>query len=185
MKVLKPAAALSIALLLAACSSAMSTMPAPPPARVNLSSLPSGASATAQGEDELSRAVLAAINGYRRQHDAPPLADDASLQRAAAVHSADMSLRNFIGHYNPDGQGPKERVLAVSPDFKSDLAENIAVMDGMGGKSADAIAAEFVKQWVASPDHRKNLKSANYTRSGVGIARKGDTVFATELFAGP
>ncbi|HEX7777270.1 MAG TPA: CAP domain-containing protein [Parvibaculum sp.] len=185
MKALKQAAALSLSLLLGACASAMSTMPAPPPARVNVASLPAGASAAAQGENELSRAVLDAINAYRAQHDVPALADDASLQRAAAVHSADMSLRNFIGHYNPDGQGPKERVLAVSPDFKSDLAENIAVMDGMGGKSANAIAAEFVKQWVASPGHRKNLKSADYTRSGVGIARKGDTVFATELFAGP
>jgi uncharacterized protein YkwD len=185
MTALKQAAALSLVLLLAACASARSTMPTPPPARVNLTSLPGAASSAAQGEDELSRAVLGAINAYRSQHGAHPLADDASLQRAAAVHSADMSIRSFIGHYNPDGQGPKERMLAVDPNFHSDLAENIAVLSGMNGKSASEIAAELVRQWVASPDHRKNLRSADYTRSGVGIARKGDTVFATQLFAGP
>lgn len=184
MKDLKPAAALGLALLLTACATT-GTTPPPPPARVNLASLPAAASGAAQGEDELSRALLGSINAYRVQHGAAPLAEDASLQRAAAVHSADMSLRNFIGHYNPDGQGPKERVAAVAPDFHGDLAENIAVLDGMGGKSADEIAAALVKEWVSSPPHRKNLKSANYTRSGIGIARKGDTVYATELFAGP
>lgn len=166
---------------LAACAT-QSNGP-PPPVRVNVASLPAGASAAAQGEDALSRAVLTAINGYRTAHDAPAMTSDPALQRAAAVHSADMSLRNFVGHYNPDGQGPTERVMAVLPTFTGDLAENIAVIDGAGGKSPDAIAAELLKLWVASPQHRKNIRNGAYTSSGVGIARKGDTVYATELFA--
>jgi uncharacterized protein YkwD len=179
----KLTAILALTLALAACASG--TMAPPPPARVNVASLPVAASAAAQSGDPLAGAVLAAVNGYRASHDVPALANDGALQRAAAVHSADMSIRNFTGHFNPDGQGPQERVTAVIPDFKSDLAENIAVVDGLGGQSPAAIAADLLKKWVASPMHRKNIRGAGYTRSGVGIARKGDTIYATELFAGP
>lgn len=175
----------AMALALAACTSAGSSMAPPPPARVNVASLPVEASAVAQNEDELSRAILSAVNIYRTQIGAPVLANDATLQRAAAVHSADMSIRGFFGHYNPDGQGPKERVLAVSSSFNGDLAENLAMVQGMNAKTPDAIARDMLKGWVASPSHRKNLKNAAYTRSGIGIARRGDMIYATELFAGP
>lgn len=178
----KAAASLGLMLALAACASA--TMAPPPPARVNVTSLPAGASAAVQS-DPLSQAVLAAVNAYRAQHDAPALAEDGALQRAAAVHSADMSLRNFVGHYNPDGQGPKERLMAVLPDYQGDFAENIAMVEGLGGKTQEAIAQDLVKRWAGSLEHRKNMRNPAYTRSGVGIARKGGTIYATEVFAGP
>jgi uncharacterized protein YkwD len=179
------AAMLALTLALAACASARSTMTPPPPDRVNVTSLPQGASAAAQSGDPISQAVLSAVNQYRAGHDAPALVNDASLEHVAAVHSADMSMRNFVGHYNPDGQGPKERLLAVMPDYKGDFAENIAVVKGLGSKTPDAVAQDLVKKWAGSLDHRKNLRNAAFTRSGVGIAHEGDTIYATELFAGP
>jgi uncharacterized protein YkwD len=176
---------LALMLALTACASAGSTMAPPPPARVNVSTLPEGASAAARSGDPISQAVLSAVNQYRSEHDAPALAGDASLEHVAAVHSADMSMRNFVGHYNPDGQGPKERLMAVMPDYKGDFAENVAMVEGLGGKSPDAVAQDLVKKWIGSLEHRKNLRNAAFTRSGVGIAHKGDTIYATELFAGP
>lgn len=178
-------ATLAMMLALAACASATSTMAPPPPARVNVASLPDGASAAAQSGDPLSQAILDAVNGYRAEHDAPALASDPSLERAAAVHSADMSLRHFAGHYNPDGQGPKERLMAVMPDYKGDFAENIAMVEGLANKTPEAIAQDLLKRWVGSLEHRRNIRNAAYTRSGVGIARKGDTLYATEMFAAP
>lgn len=172
-----------IVLLLAGC--ATSTGTPPPPTRVNVTSLPSGASAAAHGPDALSRAVLADINAYRATHKLQPLVNDAMLQRAAAVHSADMATRGFFGHFNPDGQGPGERIKALSPDFHAGYAENIAVIESTQVLSPEALAAKFVKQWVASPRHRKNISNGSYVRSGVGIARAGDKVYATQLFAAP
>ncbi len=177
----KTAALLALTLALAACAS-QSVAP-PPPDRVNVSSLPQAASAAVQS-DPLAQAVLAAVNGYRAQHDAPALAADGALQRAAAVHSADMALRNFVGHFNPDSQGPRERVAAVLPDYKGSVAENIGVVEDKDG-APEAIASDLVKRWAGSLEHRKNMRNADYTRSGVGIARKGGQIYATEVFAGP
>jgi len=94
-----------------------------------------------------------------------------------------MAARNFFGHYNPDGQGPGERLQAVSPGFHSDYAENIAMFDGVTKVSPEILAEAFVKQWVSSPLHRKNIRNGSYVRSGVGIARVDKKVYATEVFA--
>ncbi len=172
-----------IALLLAGC--ATSTGTPPPPTRVNVTSLPAGASAAAQAPDALSRAILADINAYRASYKLQTLTNDPMLQRAAAVHSADMATRGFFGHFNPDGQGPGERIKALSPNFHASYGENIAVIEGAQALSSEALAAKFVKQWIASPPHRKNIRSGSYLRSGVGIARSGNRVYATQLFAAP
>ena len=171
--------------ILAGCASQQAGVAPPPPQRVNVASLPEGASAAAQGETPLTSAVLAAVNAYRSAHGAGALTDDGGLQRAAAVHSADMSLRNFIGHFNPDGQGPRERVMAVKPDFKSPVGETIAVLKGVGAKAPENIAEEVLKEWVMSPPHRKIIRDKGYTASGVGVATSGDLLYVTEVFAGP
>ena len=172
---------LAFLLLLAACA----TPQADPnkPMRSNTTTLPAEASAHAQGPDAVTRAILRDINAYRAKYKLAPLADDPVLQRAAAVHSADMAARNFFGHYNPDGQGPGERLQAVSPGFHSGYAENIAMFDGVTKVSPEILAEAFVKQWVSSPLHRKNIRNGNYVRSGIGIARVDKKVYATEVFA--
>lgn len=179
----KLSAILGLALLLAGCATAPGTPP--PPTRVNVTSLPAGASAAAQAPDALSRAILADINAYRASYKLQPLANDAMLQRAAAVHSADMATRGFFGHFNPDGQGPGERIKALSPDFHASYGENIAINESSQPLSPEALAAKFVKQWIASPSHRKNIRNGSFMRSGVGIARAGNRVYATQLFAAP
>jgi uncharacterized protein YkwD len=47
-----------------------------------------------------------------------------------------------------------------------------------------AFARRIVQTWLASPQHRDNLADSAYTRTGVGAAVNGDTVYVTELFAG-
>ncbi len=69
------------------------------------------------------------MNGARRAA-AGVLATDATLQRAAAVHATDMALRGYFGHHNPEGQGPRERVLAVDKNFSARISENVQVVEG-------------------------------------------------------
>lgn len=173
----------SIALLLAGCTSGKDTLPLP--TRVNITSLPAGASAAAQAPDTLSDAILADINAYRASYKLQPLANDPMLQRIAAIHSADMATRGFFGHFNPDGQGPGERIKVLSPDFHASYGENIAVSESTQALSPEALAAKFVKQWIASSPHRKNIRNGSFMRSGIGIARSGERVYATQLFAAP
>lgn len=176
-----------LAFSIAACAGGPSR-PATPD-RVSLSSLPKAASANAMGDDAFSRATFDAINADRVAQGIPPLSPDTQLQHAAAVHSADMAARKFIGHYNPDRQGPNERVLAVWPEFKGSLAENIAALTGplakKEGTSPEELATALLRQWRASPQHRKNIRTTSFTIGGVGIARDGDTVYVTTLFATP
>ncbi|MFZ3034016.1 MAG: CAP domain-containing protein [Parvibaculum sp.] len=182
MKFLNNATAMLVfSMLLTACA----TPNAAPdkPMRTNISTLPAEASARAQAPDAVTRAILRDINAYRAQYKLPPLANDSILQRAAAVHSADMAARNFFGHYNPDGQGPGERLKAVDHDFNSGYAENIGMFDGVTEVSPDILAEAFVKQWITSPLHRKNIRNGSYVRSGIGIARAGKKVYATQVFA--
>lgn len=176
---------LLVTLALAGCASQKAEMTPPPPERVNLASLPSAASAAAQGDNEVTAAILSATNAYRKDQGLAELPEDGALQRAAAVHSADMALRNFIGDFNPDGQGVRERVMAAKPDFAGSASENIAVLDGMGAKSPEEIATTVVKQWTSNPMRRKPLKDGTATATGVGIASKDGKLFVTQVFAGP
>lgn len=169
--------------LLAACAAG----PSPDkPREVNTRSLPQAAAAAPAAESPLAAEVLKAVNASRAARGAAALTNDATLQRAASVHAADMQLRNFYGHHNPDGQGPRERALAVSPDFKGSVAENIQVVEGQSyAAMSDAqLAKTLVEKWAASPPHRRNMQSPDLTRSGIGIARSGQKIIAVQVFSG-
>jgi uncharacterized protein YkwD len=171
----------ALGLMLAAC--ATGNVPEKP-TRVS-NTLPPAAISGAHGSDASTRAILNTVNIYRGEHGIPPLSGNAELQRAAAIHSADMAQRHFAGHFNPEGQGPNERLLAVWPEFKGTYAENIAVLGNVSGLSPEGLAKACMKLWIASPGHRKNIRSEDYTLSDVGIAHDGDKVYVTELFARP
>ncbi|MBX3495214.1 MAG: CAP domain-containing protein [Parvibaculum sp.] len=179
-----PIAALAAISMLAACA------PGPvreqPPVNVSTASLPAAASAAAEADTPLGRAVTMAVNDWRKTRGAGPLATDATLQRAAAVHAADMALRGYFGHHNPEGQGPRERVLAVDKNFSGRISENVQVVDGpsYAAMSDAALAKLMVEKWAQSPQHRQNMQAAEATRSGVGIGRAGTRIIAVQVFAG-
>ena len=171
---------------LAACAGAGGGT-AQKPQKVNTTSLPAGASAAAESETPLGQAVLKAVNDFRAGKNAGALAPDATLQRAASVHAADMQLRGFFGHHNPDGQGPRERVLAADPEFSGRVAENIQVVEGQSyaSRSDQALARTLVEKWATSPAHRKNMQAPEMTKSGIGIARSGNRIIVVQVFSSP
>ncbi|MES1991618.1 MAG: CAP domain-containing protein [Pseudomonadota bacterium] len=177
----------SLAFLLTACASGPDYVP--PPLAVSTTSVPQAASNAAASDDPYSRAILGAVNRLRADHDIAALGEDSRLQRAAAVHSADMSMRGFVGDYNPDAQGPDERVKALWPDFKGRVGENIAVTESeaaaTAGATPETLAAAIVKQWTAALNMRKNMRNGAFTLGGIGIARSADKIFVTGVFAAP
>ena len=187
-KALKPGInilALPLFLFLAACAGG----PAPgadKPVLVSTSTLPAGALAAAQGESPLGRTLQAAVNNFRASRNVGALSADGTLQKAAAVHAADMAMRNYTGHHNPEGQGPRERVLALNPAFTGRIAENIQILDGAtyAAMSDEELAAEMVRKWSQSPTHRRNMQDATLTRSGIGLHRQGQRTIAVQVFAG-
>ena len=151
--------------------------------RVNTSSLPAQASASAQEDSPLARALLDEVNAFRKSKGVSPLVLDPRLQKAAAVHSQDMALRNYFGHFNPEDQGPKERVLAIDENYKGSLGENIVYVQDTK-LDDEALAKKLFTKWRNSPAHRKNMQDPSFTITGMGVARSGNKVYATEVFGG-
>jgi uncharacterized protein YkwD len=103
------------------------------------------------------RTMLAEMNRVRGAHGLRPLSVDAELQRAARAHAVDMLHRDYFAH------GPfLSRLLsygAAGPLFGENLA---------WGRGIRARAQVMVRDWLASPSHRRNLLRGGFRRVGVG-----------------
>ncbi len=121
--------------------------------------------------------VIAATNRERRAAGCPDLVADPVLTAAAWAHSVDMAASGYFRHDSPDGRSPFDRMTAAGFDF-SVAAENIAA----GQRSA----AEVVRDWMDSPEHRANILTCSLTRVGVGLATGGAYgYYWTQDFATP
>lgn len=106
------------------------------------------------------------------------LKPNAMLLAAATKHSEDMRDRDFFSHYNPDFEGPGDRITAAGFQWMS-YAENIA--SGYGTPEA------VMDGWMSSTTgHCDNVMSPGSTLLGVGIAvgQKpwGDHIYWTQKF---
>ena len=98
-----------------------------------------------------TQGLLREINRTRAAHDLRPLRLDARLTRFADRHSAEMARTRVLAH--------SRRLLPV-PGALS-LGENLAWIPG--DRAEDVVAA-----WMASPHHRANLLSRQFTAVGLG-----------------
>jgi uncharacterized protein YkwD len=122
--------------------------------------------------------LLAAVNATRTQYGLGPLRVDATLQRAAASHSAEMLHDNYFAH--GDFRGRMIAFHVRAPAAGEDLA---------WGNGAYADPGTIVAEWLASPEHRANLLRPGFTRIGIGIANgtflgNGEVAVVTADFAG-
>lgn len=94
----------------------------------------------------------AQVNAQRRAHGLRPLSHNPRLDRVAARHAADMARRGFTGHTGSDGRSPHQRLKAAGYG-PCRTGENLA--DGY------RTPARVVREWMASPAHRRiNLNPA-------------------------
>ena len=170
------AGALALAtFLLAGCAEQMaSAPPAPPPdPKTQMAAL--------------ETRIFDLIQEQRRKldPDAKALVLDKELATVARQRSQDMAAKNYMAHTGPDGQSSAGLLMDEDADFQGLLGENIAEehFSKQIGVDPNTFADEFVKSWLASPEHRENLSFAAYDKSGVGAAVNGDTVYVTQLFA--
>ncbi len=137
---------------------------------------PAALAAPAQPGSE--RSLLAAMNAARAAQGLAPLHVDATLERAAHAHSADMLRHNYFSHGAFGGRMLAFRVHAPCE------GENLAWGTGPYGK-----AGAIVREWLASPEHRANLLRPGYSRIGLGIVHgsfqgAGGATVVTADFAG-
>lgn len=142
----------------------VATAPPPPPPPTASDAWPA---ASASLEDQVFaevniRRAQGAVCGDKTFGPAPPLANHTALRTAARGHSKDMASRNYFDHNNPEGKGPKERIMAagwLNPGYSG---ENIAAGNGT--------ASATVQQWMKSPGHCENIMDKDFKYLGVGYA---------------
>jgi len=122
--------------------------------------------------------LLQAVNQARAAHGLGLVRLDASLERAARSHSADMLRRDYFAH-----GAFTSRLLSFRARGPV-LGENLA-----WGTGSYAAAASIVAAWLASPEHRANLLRPGFTRIGIAAPQgaflgNGGAVVVTADFAG-
>jgi len=110
-------------------------------------------------------ATLCLLNGERSANGLAPLTSEPTLEAVATTYSQSMVTKRFFGHVSPAGQTIRERLAAYADSASVwSTGENLAWGEGVLGTPAS-----IVKNWMASPSHRANILSADFTEVGVGI----------------
>ena len=125
--------------------------------------------------------VLHHTNRARQRQKLPPLRRYLALESAAQKHSNWMARNRHFSHNGHRGSKPHQRMSAES--FRgSTTGENIYQFPSR--RDQKKLAKNLVDGWMKSPGHRTNILHSGFKYLGVGIARSGDNVYATQNFGG-
>ena len=104
--------------------------------------------------------LLNDTNNQRHRFNEPGLSYNSALAQAAFLKAQDMFKQQYWAHISPDGTTPWHWLAKVGYNYAfagENLAKNFT--------SADAAMAA----WMASPEHRSNILSQNYTDVGFAV----------------
>ncbi|MEU7282890.1 CAP domain-containing protein [Streptomyces sp. NPDC045431] len=104
--------------------------------------------------------VVALANSERRKAGCSALRVNSRLRAAAQGHADDMAARGYYRHDTPEGRDAGERMEAAGYSWRT-WGENIH----RGPRSP----ARTVRDWMKSPEHRKNVLDCAFKDIGVGV----------------
>lgn len=134
---------------------------------------------TAQSATEYQ--VLELINRERSLRRLSPLGLDDRLCKIARRYSREMARTGNFGHYDTEGNSVIERADAGGFSDWRRIGENLFFASGISDQQLPRIA---VNGWMRSPSHRRNILSAHWRLTGVGVYRASDgRVYVTQIFA--
>jgi uncharacterized protein YkwD len=119
------------------------------------------------------------INDIRQGHQLRNFKENQMLSKIARRYSQRMCQENFFSHHDPSGCGIADRVRSEGLSFVF-LGENIAK-----NCNASDPAATALKSWMNSKGHRANILSERYSETGIGIWKKENHFFFTQIFMKP
>lgn len=121
------------------------------------------------------------INQTRRAHGLPTLVYRTELRNAARWHSLDMAANGYFAHMGLDKRQPATRITAFDRTLLSSVQrENIAAV--MGAVDWDTVIEKMHAGLMDSPSHKKAILAADVNQLAVGIVKKPDGIWLTELF---
>jgi uncharacterized protein YkwD len=121
--------------------------------------------------------LLQLTNEKRAEKGLKPLTMNTELSQAASKKADFMFAKNFWAHIGPDGTTPWYFIRNAGYDYVY-AGENLA--------RGYTTAPDVVDAWMASPSHRENILSPNYSEIGFavesGSLTGSDTVLVVEMF---
>lgn len=128
--------------------------------------------------DISSQELLTLTNAARQANGLQPLTLDQQLSQAAAGKAEDMFTNNYWAHISPSGVTPWDFIRGAGYNYQY-AGENLA--------RGYTTAQDAMNAWMASPEHRANILSPNYSDVGFAVAQgnlTGDvgTVLIVEEF---
>jgi uncharacterized protein YkwD len=121
--------------------------------------------------------LVADTNTERVKQGLSPLTLDSELSEAAKNKASDMFSKDYWAHFAPDGGTPWGFIKASGYEYIY-AGENLA----RGFTTPESVVAA----WMASPSHRENMLSRNYTDVGFAVASGKltgeDTILVVEMF---
>lgn len=125
----------------------------------------------------LEATLLEEVNAARARHHLIPLQRSPEADHVARAHARDMARRGYLSHDAPEGSNPVDRLEGGGISGFSLAAENIGRTDRRDPNR------EILEGWLGSPVHRRNLLSAPFNTTGLGIARASDGALVyTQLY---
>lgn len=121
--------------------------------------------------------LLNQTNKFRQENGLSPLTLNSQLSLAASNKASDMFAKDYWAHIAPDGVTPWVFIKNAGYEYLY-AGENLA--RGFSNTS------DVVNAWMASPSHRENMLSSNYSEIGFAISTGTltgtETVLVVEMF---
>jgi uncharacterized protein YkwD len=137
--------------------------------------------------EDVEAAILRSLNSYRASKGRKPLPRaSAQLVLAARAQAMDLLQMGTVGHVASTGHSFESRMRAIlgKSMFLPAMAEN-AARDRKKGLDSAGKGQALMTQWIKSPRHRKSLTDLSYVAVAIGAVRRGDEVYAVQIFVGP
>lgn len=124
--------------------------------------------------------IISLTNIERGKYGLNKLKNNSKLASAALAKANNMLKEQYWNHFGPNGETPWQFIKAAGYTYVY-AGENLA----KGFKSSEGV----VEAWMASPTHRDNLLSGNYTEIGVAVVSGKllgeNTTLVVQMFANP
>lgn len=120
--------------------------------------------------------LLLLTNQKRQENGLPALSLNQELSQAALNKADNMFAQDYWAHNSPDGKTPWVFIKAAGYNYIY-AGENLA--------RGFTTPSDVVNAWMASPEHRQNMLSPNYSNVGyaveTGKLNGEDTVLVVEM----
>ncbi|MDS0526428.1 CAP domain-containing protein [Clostridium sp. SHJSY1] len=128
---------------------------------------------------QVEQAIFKKVNQERAKAGVKSLSYNKTMEKYARIKSQDMGDRKYFSHQDPQGKLITAKMQKDGVKYSA-WGENIAYIGGIS--DPNALANQFMKNWMNSSGHRANILSNKFSGIGVGVYKIGNKVYATQEF---